>query len=115
MRRAIAGDLPERYAGQLRGIAVTQRLTERFPLSEPVSFTQRVAPAVPDTCSLAGAIAVAIADAAPALSFTPANAHLGVRDGPDSPFVNSVDEVLDHRSGHILADQLWDEVGPGLT
>jgi hypothetical protein len=65
MRRAVAGDLPDRYAGKLHGIAitdrVTQRLTEHISLGKPVSFAQRIAPAV--TVTVAGAFAFAFAAA----------------------------------------------------
>ena len=64
MRRAIAGDFPDRHAGKLHGIAitdwVTQRLTERISLGQPVSFAQRIAQAV--TVTVAFAFAAAIAD-----------------------------------------------------
>ncbi len=63
MRRAVAGDLPDRYAGKLHGIAitdrVTQRLTEHISLGKPVSFAQRIAPAV----TVAFAFVAAVADA----------------------------------------------------
>src|SRR6266851_1553057 len=84
MRRAVAGDLPDRYAGKLHGIAITdrvaQRLTGRISLRQPVSFAQRIAPAV--TVAGAFAFAAAIADTG---GHSHTEGDVDVRDGRGQP------------------------------
>jgi hypothetical protein len=81
MRRAVAGDLPERHAGQLLGFA--ERFAERFSFGQPVRFAQRIA----STLRIAFAIAVTDTDTDTAAghTFTPAHTHVDVRDGRGQP------------------------------
>jgi hypothetical protein len=83
MRRAIAGDLLERHAGNLLGIADpnADSLTERFSLGQPVSVAERIAPAVPVAVPLTGAVSAAIADPAAGLSITQTHTHVDARNG----------------------------------
>src|SRR6266851_2175199 len=86
MRRAVAGDLPDRYAGKLHAIAITdrvaQRLTEHISVGKPISFAQRIAPAVTVTVAGAFAFAAAIADTG---GHSHTEGDVDVRDGRGQP------------------------------